>query len=135
MKKLLALITLGIALAANAADGTNITFKVTVDATVNGVTTTTTSTLKLDGSTAKDTLMADALIAAHAKAVKDGSQLSLVDWLKTDVKDRVMEYVKTKLAQDNSSIIAKIQTLLTQQQDNLTAQEIIQLQSIATKAQ
>ena len=135
MKRLIALLTFTIGLAAHAADGTNITFKVTVDATSGGVTTTTTSTLKLDGTTAKDILFADALIAAHSKAVKDGSKLILADWLKTDIKDRVMEYVKAKLAQDNSAIISKIQTLLTQQQDQLSAQDIANLNTISAKAQ
>lgn len=135
MKRILALLTLTIGLAARAADGTNITFKVTVDSTVGGVTTTTTSTLKLDGGTAKDILLADALIAAHAKAVKDGSRLSLADWLKTDIKDRAMDYVRAKLTQDNAAIISKIQTLLTQQQDQLSAQDISNLNAISAKAQ
>ena len=135
MKKLIALIATVCCLSMQAADGTNITFKVTVDATVNNITTTTTATLKLDGSTAKDVLMAAALIAAHEKAVKDGSQLGLADWLKQDVKDRVSDYVRQKISQDNAATLSKIQTLLTQQQDNLTAQEIIQLQNIAAKAQ
>lgn len=135
MKALLSIMILLACVACRSADGTNITFKVTVDATVNNITTTTTATLKLDGSTAKDTLMAAALIAAHEKAVKDGSQLGLADWLKQDVKDRVSYCTQQKLASDNANVLSKIQTLLFQQQDNLTSQEMQQLQSIASKAQ
>lgn len=115
-------------------DTTNLTFRITVETISSGVTNSTVTTLKLDGSTAKDTLLSAGALDAWARYRASGGTAALDLWLKQDIRDRLMEYARAKLLADNATLVTQLTTLLTSQSDNLSLSDINNLKTIGAKA-
>lgn len=131
MKTILSLLLIGLGLAL--ADQTNITIKITVERIVGSTTNSSNTTLTLDGSTKKDTLLTDGAVWAYNNARAAGYTNSMELWLKQDARDRLGEYSKAKLAQDYLVLTSQL-TYLLANPDLLSTADINNLKAIGAKA-
>lgn len=136
MKTILAIGLLALSvLAAKAQTVTNIAWRVQVETgTVGGTTNTVTTNWRYDYGTAKDLIKINGYVFAWSQYQASGGTNSLNTWLKTDVGDRARAYGDVKTAADNTALLAKLQALLLQNPDLLSASDLTSLNTIAAKA-
>lgn len=136
MKTVIAIALLSISsLAAFGQTVTNIAWRVQVETgTVGGSTNTVTTNFRYDYGTAKDLLKINGYVFAWNQYQSSGGTNSLSAWLKTDVGDRAKSYADVKTAADNTVLLAKLQSLLLQNPDLLSASDLTSLNTIAAKA-
>lgn len=86
MKTLLTL-AIGLAsLSASAQSTTNLAYRVTIEVVTAGVTNSTQSIIRLDDGTKREKFLIAGVISAYEKS---GSTNTFLNWLKTDIKDRL----------------------------------------------
>lgn len=136
MKKVLSIAILAVAMvSATAQTVTNIAWRVQVETgTVGGTTNTTTTNFRYDYGTAKDLIKINGYVFAWSQYQASGGTNTLNSWLKTDVGDRAKAYGDVKTAADNTALLAKLQALLLQNPDLLSASDLTTLNTIAAKA-
>lgn len=137
MKLLLTLSLLAIsALAARAQTTTNLSYRIIVETVSGGVTNTASTTnFRYDyGLNTKDGLKIDGFARAYSVYTSSGGSNSFGLWLKQDIADRAKSYQDAKVAQDNTILLAKLQSLLLTNPDLLSASDLTSLNTIAAKA-
>lgn len=136
MKTLIAIGLLALSvLAAKAQTVTNIAWRIQVETgTVGGTTNTVTTNWRYDYGTAKDLVKINGYVFAWNQYQASGGTNTLNAWLKTDVGDRAKAYADVKTAADNTALLAKLQALLLQNPDLLSASDLASLNTIAAKA-
>lgn len=131
----LLLLTLGAALT-HAQTTTNLSYRIIVETVSGGVTNTASTTnFRYDyGANTKDGLKIEGLTRAYSVYTSSGGTNSFGLWLKQDVADRAVAYQNAKIAQDNATLLTKLQSLLLSNLDLLSASDITSLNTIAAKA-